>query len=81
MQVVLNFPDSEAAHVLAFLNRHPAIQLTPTSRPKAKAQRSEAAQDTTEQLLSNPANRKRLLAAVERARQGKYELHDLIEDE
>ena len=80
MQVVLNFPESEAAHVLAFLNRHPAIQLTPTGgRPKTR--RSAASSpDTTEQLLSNPVNRERLLAAVERARQGKYEIHDLIED-
>lgn len=78
MKVTLEFPESEAAHMLDLLNRHPAIQLTPTARAKTK--RLPASPDTTEQLLSNPVNRERLLAAVERTRQGKYELHALIED-
>ena len=79
MKVTLEFPESEASYVLALLTRRPAIQLTPAvSKPKSRG--LLASQDTTEQLLSNPVNRERLLAAVERARQGKYEIHDLIED-
>lgn len=70
MQVVLNFPESEAAHVLAFLNRHPAIRLVARTRKRKM--------DETEYLMSNPVNAKRLMEAIERTRRGEYVIHDLI---
>ncbi len=80
MQVVLNFPESEAAHVLAFLNRHPAIQLTPTGGPTKAGRASKArAMDETQYLTSTPANTRALNEAIERTRQGRVVEHDLIE--
>ena len=79
MQVLLTFPEADAARLLAFLDRNPTFQLTPTGGRARVRRPAPPAAHTTEQLLSNPV-RERLLAAVERARQGKYELHDLIED-
>ncbi len=35
--------------------------------------------DTTEYLLGNPANKKRLLESIEQLNNGKAEPHDLIE--
>ena len=72
MKYTLEVPDQDAEFVLEFLRRVTSVKLTPVGRkPKPK--------DETEYLLSNPANAKALLDAIERTRNGQIVEHDLIE--
>ena len=47
---------------------------------RSSTEESEATvPDETSSLLSSPANAERLLAAIERARRGDFEQHDLVD--
>ena len=72
MKITLEIPDNKAAFMMELLESLPFVKATP-ARTKAKPQ------DETEYLLSNPANAKALLAAIERTRNGQVVEHDLIE--
>ncbi|MGI4833598.1 MAG: type II toxin-antitoxin system Phd/YefM family antitoxin [Janthinobacterium lividum] len=72
MKYTLEIPDQDNEFVLEFLRRVTSVKLTPIGRkPKPK--------DETEYLLSNPANAKALLDAIERLERGEGQQHDLLE--
>lgn len=72
MKITLEIPDDKAAFMLELLQSLPFVKATP-ARAKTKPQ------DETEYLLSNPANAKALLGAIERLERGEGVQHDLIE--
>lgn len=63
MKYTLEVPDQDAEFVLEFLRRVTSVKLTP-------ARRKKAVQDTTEYLLSNPANARELRESIEQIRRG-----------
>ena len=71
MKYTLEIPDQEAEFVLEFLRRVTAVKLTPVRGKTAK-------QDTTEYLLSNPANARELMESIAQARRGEVVNHDLL---
>jgi hypothetical protein len=72
MKITLEVPDHKAAFVMELLQSIPFIKAKPV-RSKAKPQ------DETEYLLSTEANRKALMAAIERTSNGQVVKRDLIE--
>ncbi|MEJ7663967.1 MAG: hypothetical protein WKG07_32770 [Hymenobacter sp.] len=74
MKVALEFPDEKAAFVMDLLNSLPYRKARTVGR---KAQ----PQDATQYLESNPTNKARVLAAIERLENGQYEVHDLLPHE
>ena len=71
MKYTLEIPDQEAEFVLEFLRRVTAVKLTPVRSKTAK-------RDTTEYLLSNPANARELMESIAQARRGEVVNHDLL---
>ncbi len=74
MKYTLEIPDQEAEFVLEFLRRVTSVKLTPIRGKVAK-------QDTTEYLLSDPANARELMESVAQARRGEVVNHDLLSAE
>ena len=74
MKYTLEVPDQEAEFVLEFLRRVTSVKLTPIRGNSAK-------QDTTEYLLSNPANVRELMESIAQARRGEVVNHDLLSAE
>ena len=74
MKYTLEIPDQEAEFVLEFLRRVTSVKLTPIRGKSAK-------QDTTEYLLSNPANARELMESIAQARRGEVVNHDLLSAE
>ena len=74
MKYTLEIPDQEAEFVLEFLRRVTSVKLTPIRGKAAK-------QDTTEYLLSNPANTRELMESIAQARRGEVVNHDLLSAE
>lgn len=72
MKIVLEVPENKAAFVLELLENLSFIE----ARPEV----DEAASGTTDYLLSSPANRDRLMAALERYNRGEVEHHELLEE-
>ncbi|MEJ7663963.1 MAG: hypothetical protein WKG07_32745 [Hymenobacter sp.] len=63
MKYTLEVPDQDAEFVLEFLRRVTSVKLTP-------ARSKKAVQDTTDYLLSNPANARELRESIEQIRRG-----------
>jgi PHD/YefM family antitoxin component YafN of YafNO toxin-antitoxin module len=74
MKYTLEIPDQEAEFVLELLRRVTSVKLTPIRSKAAK-------QDTTEYLLSNPANARELMESIAQARRGEVVSHDLLSAE
>ena len=74
MKYTLEVPDQEAEFVLEFLRRVTSVKLTPIRDKAAK-------QDTTEYLLSSPANARELMESIAQARRGEVVNHDLLSSE
>ena len=72
MKITLEIPDNKAAFMMELLQSLPFVKATLT---RAKAQ------DATQYLESNPANKARVLAAIEQLENGQYEVHDLLPNE
>jgi hypothetical protein len=72
MKITLEVPDHKAAFVMELLQSIPFIKAKPV-RSKAKPK------DETDYLLSTEANRKALMAAIERTSNGQVVERDLIE--
>ncbi len=66
MKYTLEIPDQEEAFVLEFLRRLTSVKLTPMRHRTAKP----AEMDTTEYLLSNPANAQMLRESIAQLRRG-----------
>ncbi|TDN39932.1 hypothetical protein E4631_05815 [Hymenobacter sp. UV11] len=74
MKVALEFPDEKAAFVMELLNSLPYMKARTISRKVPP-------QDATQHLESNPANKARVLAAIEQLENGQYEIHELLPHE
>lgn len=72
MKIELEVPDHKVAFVMELLTSIPFI--------KAKLSSKKAKQDTTEYLLSSETNKERLLAAIERSKNGEVVVHNLLEE-
>ncbi len=82
MKLTLEVADDKAAFFLELIANLPFVK-TPRKRAKATGQRKigqQPGQDTTDYLLSSPANRERLLASIADVRAGRVEYHDLIDE-
>ena len=66
MKYTLEVPDQDAGFVLEFLRRVTSVKLTPVGRQASKP----ATMDTTDYLLSSPANAERLRQAYEQFDRG-----------
>ena len=66
MKYTLEVPDQDASFVLEFLRRVTSVKLTPFGRRAGEA----AEMDTTDYLLSSPANAERLRLAYEQYDRG-----------
>jgi len=71
MKIELEVPDHKVAFVIELLQSIPFI--------KAKFSSTKTKEDTTDYLLSTSANRERLLAAIERSKNGELDFHEFAE--
>lgn len=76
MKYTLEIPEHEASFVLEFLRRVTSVKITPVPNKSAATK-----QDTTEYLLSNPANAHELRESIDQARRGDILDHPLLTTE
>ncbi len=77
MKYTLEIPDDEAAFITEVIRRlSAAVKLTPVRRAKTDA----GSADTTEYLMSSPANAARLAASLTRIKGGAYTERALLPD-
>ena len=71
MKYTLEIPDQEVAFVLEFLRRIPSVKLTPAKPAPVRGRAARPAKmDTTEYLLSDPANAAFIRESREQLRRG-----------
>ncbi|MBC8085178.1 MAG: hypothetical protein H7Z21_18430 [Hymenobacter sp.] len=63
MKYTLEIPEYEASFVLEFLRRVTSVKVTPVPGPSLVTE-----QDTTDYLLGNPANARKLRESIDQAR-------------
>lgn len=80
MKLTLEIPDEKAAFFLELIANLPFVKTKPAKVNGRARVGLQPGQDTTDYLMSSPANRERLLASIANVRAGKVEYHDLIDD-
>lgn len=74
MKIELEIPENKVSFIMELIESIPFIKFRKVENSSINSG------DTTDYLLSTPANQNRLLAAIDRAKNGNVEYHDLIEE-